>query len=155
MRVLVAFAGVVALALSFAAAPATAQEWSPAQKEVWKNVETYWALGSAEKLDEWLEYFNDDYLGWGYESALPLGKESVRKWQSHFLETTESLVYEIQPVGILIHGDFAIVHYYYSSHYVGETGEHKDSQGRWTDILMKQGDRWVLIGDHGGETKGE
>jgi hypothetical protein len=28
-------------------------------------------------------------------------------------------------------------------------------QGRWTDILMKQGDKWVMIGDHGGRTSKE
>ncbi len=24
------------------------------------------------------------------------------------------------------------------------------TQGRWTDLLKKQGDKWVMIGDHGG-----
>jgi ketosteroid isomerase-like protein len=155
VRVLVAFTGVLALTLPFVVAPATAQEWSPAQKEVWKNVESYWELGAAEKMDEWLGYFHDDYLGWGYSDALPSGKEAVKKWQSHFFETTESLVYGIKPVAIQIFGEVAIVYYYYASHYVDETGKHKTSQGRWIDVLLKQGDRWVLIGDHGGETKSE
>jgi hypothetical protein len=26
------------------------------------------------------------------------------------------------------------------------------SSGRWTDVLMKQGDKWVLIADRGGRT---
>ena len=34
----------------------------------------------------------------------------------------------------------------------GPDGKEKPSEGRWTDILMKQGDKWVLIGDHGGKT---
>ena len=28
----------------------------------------------------------------------------------------------------------------------------KVEQGRWTDILIKQDDKWIMIGDHGGAT---
>jgi len=35
------------------------------------------------------------------------------------------------------------------------SGKEKSSQGRWTDILKKEGDKWLLIGDHGGPTEDE
>jgi len=44
------------------------------------------------------------------------------------------------------------VHYYYTYLYKDVEGKQKTSQGRWTDILMKQGNKWVMIGDHGGQT---
>ena len=28
-------------------------------------------------------------------------------------------------------------------------------RGRWTDILIKKNGTWMLVGDHGGETKNE
>lgn len=46
----------------------------------------------------------------------------------------------------------AYVHYYYSYLYKDAEGKEKSSFGRWTDILMKQGDKWVMIGDHGRRT---
>jgi hypothetical protein len=50
---------------------ANAQEWSTAQKEVWKSVETYSELGAKEDLDGFMSYFADDYLGWSTRSPMP------------------------------------------------------------------------------------
>ena len=139
----------------FGSAPLFAQEWSEAQKEVWKNVEAYNELGAKRDLDGFLSYFHDDYSGWYYESAMPGSKESARKWVSYYFKKTKVLVYEITPVAIKVHGNFAFVHYYYSSVYEPKKGEEKSSQGRWTDILKKEGDKWLVIGDHGGPTEDE
>jgi hypothetical protein len=31
-------------------------------------------------------------------------------------------------------------------------GKENNESGRWTDILLKQGDKWVMIGDSGGSS---
>lgn len=134
--------------------PLQAQEWSEAQKAVWKNVETYWALGAAQDLEGVMAYFHTDYLGWNDQDALPGDKTSTRKWFEHRLKTTKTLVQEIKPVGIKIHGNIAIVHYYFSTIIKDAEGKEKSTSGRWTDILIKQGDKWVMIGDHVGQTSG-
>jgi len=145
---------IVVLALMLSAS-AMAQEWTAEQKEVWENVEAYWDYGAQHDLDGMLSYFHDDYLGWSTSSPLPDGKAEVRKWASHQFATTTAVLHTIQPVGIVIHGDIAIVHYYYSDLEKDAKDEEKYSQGRWTDILKKQGDRWLLIADQGGKTSGE
>lgn len=43
--------------------------------------------------------------------------------------------------------------HYYTQVVKNAEGKEENVEGRWTDILMKQGDRWVLIGDHGGRIK--
>ena len=126
------------------------QEWSAKQKEVWKNVETYWDLDAKRDLDGFMGYFHADYSGWFNRSALPSGKNSVKKWVGYSFKTTEILVQEIKPVAIKVHGNMAIVHYTYARLVKDVEGKQKNRSGRWTDILMKQGDKWVLIGDHGG-----
>jgi len=128
------------------------QEWSEQQKEVWKNVETYWDLDTKRDVEGFLNYFHSDYSGWINRSALPSSKGQVGKWIAHGFETTKVLVSEIKPVAIKIHGNIAIVHYYYSRLVKDVEGKQRSRNGRWTDILMKQGDKWVLIGDHGGGT---
>ena len=133
-----------------ASAPLAGQQWSDAQKEVWKNVETYWKLGAERDLEGFLSYYHPDFLGWNYETDLPDDKASRTKWSIHFLQTTKTLVEELKPVGIKIHGNVAIVHYYYHSIMEDAEGKEISERGRWTDILLKQGDKWVMIGDHGG-----
>jgi len=126
------------------------QEWSEKQKEVWKNVETYWGLDAKRDLEGFMSYCHDDYSSWFNLDALPSNKATVRKFVSYNFQTTQILVQEIKPVAIKIHGNIAIVHYYYSRVVKDAEGKEKNRNGRWTDILMKEGDKWVLIGDHGG-----
>ena len=144
-----------ALALFVAtSAPVSAQEWSPAQKEVWKNVEAYWAVDAAGKTDEFLAYFHPEYSGWNNRNALPGTKDVAAKFIAHGHKTSKTLVYHIQPVAIKIHGEMAIVHYHWMQITQGTAANEKEesTSGRWTDILMKQGAKWVLVGDNGGRT---
>ncbi len=141
--------------MMFTASPLLAQEWSAPQKEVWKNVEAYWALDAAGNTEGFLSYFHTDYMGWDNHRAVPGGKDAARKFITHGHKTSKTLIYDVQPVGIKIHGNVAFAHYHYVQITKDEAGKEKESAGRWTDILMKQGDKWVMIGDHGGSTSKE
>lgn len=131
------------------------QEWSPEQKEVWNTVEKLVELEAKEDLDGLLSYFHPDFRGWYCKDPLPRNKASIRKWARYFFEIEESLVYELKPIAIDVHGNVAFVHYYYKWAYKDAEGKHKMDQGRWTDIYMKDGDKWLLICDHGGTTSVE
>ena len=126
------------------------QEWNAAQQEVWKSVETYWALDAAGNTEGFLSYFHADYSGWGYANPLPNSKEVGRKFITHSHQSEKTLVQNIQPVAIKVYGNVAFVHYHYRRISRDTEGKQQDERGRWTDILTKQGDRWVMIGDHGG-----
>jgi ketosteroid isomerase-like protein len=142
----------VCLAL-LVAAPSQAQTWSDAQKEVWKNVENYWALDAKGDVEGFMSYFDADYIGWSYDSAIPGDKATVKKFITQEYQQSKTLVYDIKPVAIQIHGNIAFVDYYYTQLVKNADGKNDENKGRWTDILKKQGDRWVLIGDHGGRIK--
>jgi ketosteroid isomerase-like protein len=135
-----------------ASVPLFAQEWSPAQKEIWKNVETYWALGAKNDLEGMLAYYHPDYRGWNYVSGLPSDKAAVKKFSEYDMKTSTVLVYDIRPAAIVVYGTSAFVDYYYFMIYKDAEGKEKSERGRWTDILIKQGDKWMMIGDHGGQT---
>jgi ketosteroid isomerase-like protein len=125
------------------------QEWSDEQKEVWKNVEAYYALWEQGDLEGFLSYVHEDYLGWPPQYPFPRDKTSVRKWTTYSWPKMKVLVYEIKPAAIGIYGNVAIVHYYYDTLVKDSTEKENREKGRWTDILMKQGDKWVMIGDCG------
>ena len=152
LRVLL-FAVVVSLCL--APSPILAQEWSAAQKDVWDNVQAYWEKLAQGDLEGFTAYFHPDYRGWGYNSPMPGDKATARKFLGHSFKTTKTLVYDIKPAEIRIHGNVAIVHYFFTDISKDAEGKEKSSSGRWTDILLKQGDRWVMVADHGGETSGK
>lgn len=63
--------------------------------------------------------------------------------------------YTITPARIWANGNFAYVHYYYTQVSENAEGKSNTERGRWTDILMKKGDKWLLVGDHGGEIKND
>jgi len=63
-------------------------------------------------------------------------------------------IYDIRPAAIVVKGNVAVAYYYYS--YVSKDTEGKmtEHHGRWADFLVKDGERWKLLGDHGGATGG-
>ena len=145
----IALGSVLCLAM-LAATAAAAGDWSDAQKDVWADVQAYWELWTKGDITGFASHMHDDYSGWSVDSPMPASKASSTKWMSFWAGNNSVLLYEITPVAITIHGDVAVAHYYYS--YVGKDGdgEVENVQGRWTDVLVKQGDRWLLFADHGG-----
>jgi ketosteroid isomerase-like protein len=132
------------------AAPATTQQWSASQQEVWSHVQTYWDLYAKEDLDGFLAYLHEDFRGWTYGAPLTRDKAYMRKNMPQGFATSETILHDIRPIAIQVHDAVAIVHYYYERTYMDAEGrQHRDS-GRWTDVLVPQGDRWVMISDHGG-----
>lgn len=129
------------------------QIWNDKQKEVWSNVENYWSLQAKGDADGFLSYFSQDYMGWDYGSPVPQGKTSTAKYITLNMKNSKVLFYDITPVAILVYNDIAIVDYYYSMQTENSESKKQWKTGRWTDILKKQDNRWVLIADHGGENK--
>ena len=129
-----------------------AQQWSPEQKDVWAGVEKYWQVNQNNPMD-FLDYFDDSYLGWSYDNEAPSTKSDATKSFSYWTKKGKEQFHILTPAKIWVSGDFAFVHYYYSQVMESNDGKSKTEKGRWTDILMKKGGKWMLVGDHGGEIK--
>lgn len=130
-----------------------AQQWSPEQKSVWAGVEEYWAASTSSNPMSFLNYFDDSYIGWSYDSETPGNKNDAVKSLSYWLKKGKIQYYLITPASIWVNGDFAYVHYYYTQVSENSEGKPMTERGRWTDILMKKSGKWMLVGDHGGEIK--
>jgi hypothetical protein len=99
---------------------------------------------------DFLKYFHKDYSGWNYFSEMSVKKSDVKK-ELNNLPKIEILSYNIEPVSIQIKNDIAIVHYTYSAKYRDAIGDIKSKNGNYTDILMKEDENWLIIGDHIGD----
>jgi ketosteroid isomerase-like protein len=100
---------------------------------------------------DFLSYFDDSYYGWSYDNEAPGSKEDVQKSLGYWTTKGDVVYYIITPSRIWVNGNFAYGHYYYTQVTESADGKPNTDKGRWTDILMKKGDKWMLVGDHGGE----
>jgi hypothetical protein len=125
----------------------TGQQWSDAQNEVWNVVLTYCRIRQADEL---MKYIHDEYTGWYSLDPMPVDKAPLRPWIINDENTRKTMIITIAPAGMKVFDNIAIAHYYYMELYRDEEGKQKSEQGRWTDVLMKQDGKWLLIADHGG-----
>lgn len=143
----------VAISFLFLTSNIFAQQWSSEQKDVWAGVEKYWEVSSSGNAMAFMSYFDDSYMGWNNASPVPMSKTNVSKWIENDFKNNTTVFYTLTPLTIWVKGDFAYVHYYYAEVDKNNKTEKNDTNaGKWTDILMKKGGKWVLIGDHGGRT---
>ena len=125
------------------------QEWSNDQKEVLAVEQKVWEFWADRDLEGYMSCLHDNYIGWFQKDPLPLDKASLRKWESYWLSTTKIHQAEMKPVSITITGNIAIINVYATT--LEENAEGKKLiYSRWTDILIREDGRWIIVGTHGG-----
>ena len=129
-----------------------AQGWTDAQKEVWATVEAYNDAATKGDAQGFLSYFDDSYCGWSYIMDAPSGKDQATTAINYWLANSKTHYHTLTPAKIWVNGDFAFVHYYYTQYGEDSEGKKEWEKGRWTDILIKKDGKWLMVGDHGGQT---
>jgi hypothetical protein len=139
---------VIALGLP---ATAIAQDWSPEQTEVWNTIVAQWDASKA-KDHTWPERFlHSSFLGWSDEFPMPRAKAGTEAWEKYSSENSQVEVQELNPVGIVVVGSTAVAHYYYSTATEDREGKRETTHGRYTDVLVKEGGKWLFIAWRGGD----
>ncbi len=141
----------VSFALIAFASVAAAQTWSPEQQEIWHFEEQQWKM-SAEKDLTWMDkmvHANISY--WDTEQPAPQNKASLARWQRFGNSNTTVLEQELFPIAITITGNIAVAQYRYSIVRENYKKERETATGRYTDILVKDGGRWMFLAWAGGD----
>jgi ketosteroid isomerase-like protein len=132
---------------------ARAQEWSAEQWAVWESLTAVTRALDSGDLEATMQHFHEDFSGWGTDAPLPVDKHGRRALVAETIESakTKELVLSTQtPVAILVHGNVAVVHSYFSRVLRDKSsGVVTTRHMRWTDVLLNERGRWVLIADHG------
>ncbi len=138
-----------ALLLGFTGA--FAQDSSDDSANVWAVIEGEW--NANEKGDrKWPErLLTNDFTGWGKNSPAPRSKSSTKMWNDHSAKIGKMIAHELYPLSIVIHDDVAVAHYLYSSVFESKDGGVENSNGRYTDILVRTEDGWMFLAWHGGD----
>jgi ketosteroid isomerase-like protein len=130
---------------------ALAQDSADDQAAVWATIEEVWS--AEERGDEsWVDTnLSADFVGWPDSSPAPRSKASTRMWARFNAENSKGLTHELYPLSIIVHGDMAVAHYLYTMATQAKDKRIVTSNGRYTDVLVRDGTAWKFITWHGGD----
>ena len=130
------------------------QSFSKAEQIVIEGVESYWSDFSGKDKNKWLDDFHDSYKGWDVGSKFLNSKKDNIKWNNYTWGKDEVLFWDITPIGVVLHDNIAVVHYYYTTISKNKkNGKETTEKGKWTDVIINDGGKWKLVADHGGKTE--
>ena len=138
-------------ALAMFASAASAQTWSTEQQEVWKLEEQQWKM-AADKDESWIDKMVHPNLSyWDNDQVAPQTKASLTRWNRYNNGNVTTLEQEIFPISMTITGNVAVAQYRYATARENLKKERETVSGRYTDVFMKEGGRWMFIAWAGGE----
>ena len=120
------------------------QEWTAEQKEVWNAVLADIENFKTGDVDKIMEVRHDDFILWWNSKPLPFDKGLARCNYKGWFDWDIPKNLEAKPLAIRISGNIAIVAYTYEL-----SGEKSSESGRSFDILVKQNNKWLLLGSTG------
>lgn len=113
--------------------------------EVWDIVQQSWVDDVAENGNWPKNYVHENYVSWGANSGGPSYKDSSIKWSRYDDENSDTLIYENSPASITVVGNTAIVNYHSTSVETDSQNERKRSVTRISEVLVKQGEKWMFL----------
>ena len=129
----------------------TGSAWADDQQDVWKVEQQQWKLSSA-KDDSWIETMVHPNLRmWESGAPMPRDKASLQHWARYDDSNGNVLEYELLPISTTITGNVAVVQYYYMMARENLKKERESVTGHYTDILVKEGGKWMFIAWAGGD----
>lgn len=118
---------------------------SPEQQELWRRVTGLWAMTLERSADNLRSALHPQYVGWDMNSPAPHGREAAI--QSVSGDTPVVKDYQLTPLSIEVYDHVVgIVHYTYSAMLAPKGAGAFRVTGKWTEIYLKQGGEWLMIG---------
>lgn len=120
------------------------------QAAVWARVEAIW-IATEDGDDDWIDdMLSADFVAWPNNSPAPRNKTSTRLWHKFDTGEVDGLTHELYPLSIVVHGDTAIAHYLYTNAVRTRDKKTQVTNGRYTDVLVRENGEWKFISWHGG-----
>jgi len=143
--------GLLLFALVAQTATASAQTWSPEQQEIWRLEDQQWKMSAAKDLT-WIETMVHPNISfWEVDFPAPQNKASLSRWNKYGSTIGTVLEQEIFPISVTITSNVAVAQYRYRVASENYKKERETVTGRYTDVFMKEGGRWLFITWAGGD----
>ena len=145
------FSKCLLFALVAVAGAASAQTWTPEQQELWKFEELQWQMAKDKDLS-WIDKMVHPNLSyWDSDQQSPQNKASLARWNRYNSANATVLEQELFPISATITGNVAVLQYRYMVARENAKKERETASGRYTDVLVKEGGRWLFIAWAGGD----
>jgi ketosteroid isomerase-like protein len=142
--------GCVVLALFTAASHISAQEMTPAQKEVWQMEEVYWNDVKASNADHYASLWHPSFLGWPRDRDHPVGKTELTDGVRKRMAEVHVLSYEFLSKAVTVVGNVGITQYSVRATRAGKDGQSETYASRVTHTWLRVGSTWQIIGGMSG-----
>jgi len=139
------------LAMVVFAGASSAQTWTPEQQEIWRFEEQQWKM-AADKDLSWIDKMvHPNVSYWDADRQAPQNKASLSRWSRYNSASSTVLEQELSPISITITGNIAVAQYRYVMARENYKKERETVTGRYTDVLIKEGGRWLFLAWAGGD----
>jgi hypothetical protein len=141
---------VVVFTAFIATTTAFSQEWTKAQNEVWQIVEDSWTKWKTGDFEGVAACLHEKYQGWNDQMPLPITKQRVKQSNLEMKDIMKLEHFSLNPARIVITENAAVVDYYYmyeGTYTRGEKKELMESHGQNVEFYIKEGGKWLLLGD--------
>lgn len=127
--------------------PAVAQiQWTPEQKAVWNTETTISDLSQKGDWQRFFSYFDDNFQNWAPNSHIPVSKEVFQQNLEYYVSQGNKIDHHTMvPVNIWVNANYAYVNYYDAMIIENKEGKKTVNRGRNLDVLLKKGDKWVMV----------
>ena len=117
---------------------------SPSERAVWEEEETYWRLLKAENRQQYLDLWDDRFVGWPRFETEPIRKDRITR----FMTERRVLDYKLEPLSVREYGkDVVIALYRATVHGVDTAGTNENTRtSRLIHTWMKTEKGWQIIG---------
>lgn len=133
------------------ASVAVAQTWTAEQAELWKLEQQQWQMSKDEDLT-WIEKMVHPNLSyWDTGAPVPQNVASLTRWNRFNSANGAVLEQEIHPLSMTITGNVAVAQYGYQVVRENYKKDRETVWGHYTDVLVKEGGRWLFIAWSGGD----
>ncbi|MEM7431837.1 MAG: nuclear transport factor 2 family protein [Pseudomonadota bacterium] len=150
MKTLATFAA-TALCLTLALSNVTyAQDALDDESNLLTIINDQWAAEQDGDDDAIRDMLHRDFYGWTSRSPVPQDRRSTLKWSDVQREIGRVVSFEIFPLNIIVSGDTAVVHYYYTTAFKNKDGKTEVTNGRYTDVLVRSDESWKFLAWSGG-----
>ena len=140
---------ILVLIVTITAFNGNANTWDKKQTEVWNFILS--SYKDIEKRDNtWTDkWVTSDAMVWGSSTPMPRSRSAVKRWEKFQLKNgSTNNVSEYSPTAIVVHGDTAVAHYYYSNGTTSKEGKQSVTHGRCSDILVRDDKSWKFVAWH-------
>jgi len=122
--------------------------FSAEEAELWERVNELWRLTRDREIDEIKAAFHPKYSGWVTGAPEPHGLAFAFEAAA---SDEAILEFSLTPLKVIVTEEsIGIVHYTYSALVMDKTGLEKKVSGRWTEVHVKKGGKWLFLSVQGG-----